>query len=251
MQSESKVMPNRKGNTHSEETKAKMRASHAKRPKRPQTDETKEKIRQARIGTTVSDEARKKISATQTGKPLSAAHRAAIGKGQRESTLAREVHSKVGKAHRGKRVSEKTRQLLSNARQGIKASPETRQKLSEAQQRRWRSYNDEQRTEVLDNWRRPFYADTSIERAAKAVLDAMGVMYEQQKHIGKYWADFYIPSRNLVLECDGDYWHGLPKQQAWDAERDSWLREQGYDVRRILGSQITDDAEKAVRDALQ
>ena len=47
-----------------------------------------------------------------------------------------------------------------------------------------------------------------------------------------YVADFYVHSHNLVIECDGDYWHSLPnkifedrtREREMDSQNISWVR---------------------------
>lgn len=82
------------------------------------------------------------------------------------------------------------------------------------------------------------YSRTNIERAVEIVLQALSVEYIPQKHIGRWVVDFFIPGKNLCLECDGDYWHSLPSAQDRDARKDAFLQQKGYTVLRILGSQI-------------
>jgi very-short-patch-repair endonuclease len=64
-----------------------------------------------------------------------------------------------------------------------------------------------------------------------SALDAYGIAYEAQTRIGRYLADFYVPGKCLVIECDGDYWHS--QRVAHDGKRDAFLRGQGYGVLRL------------------
>lgn len=82
------------------------------------------------------------------------------------------------------------------------------------------------------------YSRTNIERIVESVLQALGVEYEPQKHVGRWVVDFFIPSKALCIECDGDYWHSLPSAQERDARKDAYLQQKGYTVLRLLGSQI-------------
>lgn len=82
------------------------------------------------------------------------------------------------------------------------------------------------------------YKGTDIEIIVEALLQALGVTFEAQKHVGHWVADFYIPSHNLILECDGDYWHSSEWAKDRDMRKDRYLTEKGYKVLRILGSQI-------------
>lgn len=46
------------------------------------------------------------------------------------------------------------------------------------------------------------------------ILEALNIEYVQQyklSAIGRYY-DFYLPEYNILIECDGDYWHADPKK---------------------------------------
>jgi very-short-patch-repair endonuclease len=71
---------------------------------------------------------------------------------------------------------------------------------------------------------------TSIEIAIDNLLTEMGIAFVSQEQIERWSCDFYVPSANLVIECDGDYWHQLPSVQRKDAIKDTWLKNNGYSV---------------------
>lgn len=118
----------------------------------------------------------------------------------------------------GKKLSPETRRKMSEARKGKPKAPEHMAKIHEAsfKKRKW----------------------TKIEQATAAVLDALGVEYIGQYKIGRYFIDFYVPSRNLVIECDGAYWHGRPGVPEKDARRDEVIRGLGYNILRLPESVI-------------
>lgn len=87
---------------------------------------------------------------------------------------------------------------------------------------------------------------TSIERAAAAVLEALGVGYLPNHQIGRYVVDFYIPASRLVIECDGTYWHSLPGAPEKDAVRDAYLTAQGLRVVRIGERSFTSGAHEGI-----
>jgi very-short-patch-repair endonuclease len=91
---------------------------------------------------------------------------------------------------------------------------------------------------------------TRIEDRMAEALDRRGIVYGRQYRIGRYHADFFIPQWNLVLECDGDYWHSLPKHQVFDRQRDAVMREMGYQVVRIWEHAIKADVDQALAGAL-
>jgi very-short-patch-repair endonuclease len=52
---------------------------------------------------------------------------------------------------------------------------------------------------------------TKIEKFIEDILIENNILFEQEYPIGVYIVDFFIPSKNLVIECMGDYWHANPK----------------------------------------
>lgn len=52
------------------------------------------------------------------------------------------------------------------------------------------------------------FVDTRPERAVKFILDILGIEYVHPYYIGKFSVDFFIPKSNLLLDVDGEYWHG-------------------------------------------
>lgn len=83
---------------------------------------------------------------------------------------------------------------------------------------------------------------SSLETTVAGLLDALGISYQHQAQIDRWLVDFLIPSRGLVIECDGAYWHGLPGNPERDAARDVGLRARGFDVLRLPESDITSGA---------
>jgi very-short-patch-repair endonuclease len=56
--------------------------------------------------------------------------------------------------------------------------------------------------------RRQKSSNTKPELLFKSILDVLNIEYKQQYHLQKKIYDFYIPSKNLLVEIDGTYWHG-------------------------------------------
>jgi very-short-patch-repair endonuclease len=59
-----------------------------------------------------------------------------------------------------------------------------------------------------------------------------GETVEQQYRVGRYRLDFAFPDVKMGLEVDG-WHHRSPEGAARDAERDSWLRSQGWLILRV------------------
>lgn len=84
---------------------------------------------------------------------------------------------------------------------------------------------------------------TYAERLLKAFLtgkidfEFQKIIYTDNKHF--FIADFYIPSKNLIIELDGEY-HDNAKQQEKDIWRTKILKSLGYRVIRFKNKQITE-----------
>jgi very-short-patch-repair endonuclease len=104
---------------------------------------------------------------------------------------------------------------------------------------------------------------TSLERAGCALLDALGVEYKTQVLIcDKFTVDVFVPSRNLVIQWDGDYWHGYggakderqKKRVRLDMSQDAYMRKAGFTVLRFWEHEVKkegDSVSESIRKAVQ
>ena len=161
-----------------------------------------------------------------------------------------EIRKAMSDAHKGKswgHHSEESKRKIGEAnrialtgRTGKPVSEKTRKKISESNRKthreKWAKIPKEERYKLLENWMKAGCSrnqDTSIEIAVQNELKLLGVEFEKQKHIGPYFIDIFIPTKNVVIECDGDYWHGFEDRKEKDKMRDEWLEEQGLIVIRL------------------
>jgi len=84
--------------------------------------------------------------------------------------------------------------------------------------------------------------DTSIEVKMQNLLKKNNVKFEKHKYIKNikhgYQCDVFVPSKKLVIECDGDYWHKRPFGNPLDIIRSNELRAKGYKLLRFWESEI-------------
>lgn len=73
--------------------------------------------------------------------------------------------------------------------------------------------------------------------AGKIDFEFQKIIYTDNKHF--FIADFYIPSKNLIIELDGEY-HDDAKQREKDIWRTKILKSLGYRVIRFKNKQITE-----------
>lgn len=108
----------------------------------------------------------------------------------------------------------------------------------------------------------PQYGTSKLEDDfAQQFLDKLKVNYVYQfeaKDIGRFY-DFYLPNENLLIEIDGDYWHGNPdkysenelkyhqrKAQRIDEYKNKWALLHGIPILRIWESEIRKQPSKVM-----
>ena len=68
-------------------------------------------------------------------------------------------------------------------------------------------------------------------------LKTLPVTVHRQKSLGPYIVDFYIASAKLIVELDGSQ-HYEQEHQARDAERDDYLKRNGFEVMRYSNADV-------------
>ena len=54
--------------------------------------------------------------------------------------------------------------------------------------------------------------ESSLETRFKQLLEELNIKYEQQFRVGTKKADFFLPEKNIICECDSLYWHSESEQ---------------------------------------
>jgi len=149
---------------------------------------------------------------------------------------------------KGKKFSLEHRTKLSIARKGIRQSEEWKRHISETHKKvgvglwmreKWTPERMKAMSIKGIYKQQTTKEPTSIEKKLYEELKRRGLLFETQKLLhGKFLVDAYIPSLNLVIEADGDYWHSLPKMKKRDAGANSYLPKHGYKLLRIKESQF-------------
>lgn len=80
---------------------------------------------------------------------------------------------------------------------------------------------------------------TSIEKIVYNYLYNKGITFEKQKPIGnRFIVDTYIPSLNLVIEIDGNYWHSTIRGIKTDERKNCYLSQKGYNLIRLSEDEV-------------
>lgn len=90
---------------------------------------------------------------------------------------------------------------------------------------------------------RRFTGESSLERITRQLLESAGVVFMAEFSIGRRDVfDFYVPASNLLIECDGTYWHAKPSAQRRDAVKEARAITAGYNVVRFSEEMIYSDS---------
>jgi len=171
-----------------------------------------------------SVETRRKISESGKGRPVSQETRLKIGRSNSGSN-----NGMFGKRHKDLMSDEAYTQYM--------------QKLSNSAKMRWVNLSDEKKEKWIVRLReqRKYQIfpvkDTKIEVKVREFLETLSIPFMQHKYIEDikhgYQCDFFIDKFNLVIECDGDYWHNYPNYREIDLIRTDEMKSQGYSVIRL------------------
>lgn len=77
-------------------------------------------------------------------------------------------------------------------------------------------------------------ARTSIELIVEEQINKYEILYHDQWNLGnKFSCDFYCPDMNLIIECDGDYWHSLESTKKRDKAKNAYAKACGISILRL------------------
>jgi len=193
------------GKTHTAESRAKIKAARALQVMTPMSEDTREKLRVAKIGWNPSVETRKKIGDAHRGK-------AAWNKG---IACPDDVKEKLRQANLGKKASFETREKLSLFFRNVPRTPEWCQRIAEGKRRHIVAGTD-----CAGACCRPKWSNTLLEQALARLLGDFPHVV-QWKRFGHFTVDAYLPHPyHLAFEADG--WHHQFRIER-DLERDQWL----------------------------
>jgi very-short-patch-repair endonuclease len=82
---------------------------------------------------------------------------------------------------------------------------------------------------------------------ALRALKRLGLHFRRQVPLGRYYADFACHHPRLVIEVDGP----THVSEAYDAERDRFMRGEGYRVLRVTNEAVRDNLDGVMRAVLE
>jgi very-short-patch-repair endonuclease len=91
------------------------------------------------------------------------------------------------------------------------------------------------------------FTRTSIEVKMAEELEARDVDYVEQYVLGdKFRLDFFLPAYEIVIECDGNYWHTREDVVKRDARKNAYIAACGFKLFRFWETDINEDVEACV-----
>ncbi|HUS51270.1 MAG TPA: NUMOD3 domain-containing DNA-binding protein [Candidatus Paceibacterota bacterium] len=255
----------RKGEHQTEEAKEKIRKATIgeKNPffgkhhsKEAREKMSKKSLEQNRIKISINNlpEIRKGKDSPRYGKHHTEETKRRIGLNKKGFKHTKESILKIITNHR-KYQTEETKRKISLIHKGKKLSEEHRKKLSISHMGDNHNLGKRYPIELYPNYglrkiRKNMIIpvkDTSIEIKIQNYLKQLNITFLKHQYLEVehgYQCDILIPSMNMVIECDGDYWHGNKevhhnlnewqlKQIELDKVRTQELIESGFKVLRL------------------
>jgi len=220
-------------------------------------DEIREKISKSHMGMKPSLEAIRKTSMKNKGKHIhSEEHKKKMSLLFKDRFFSEETKRKISIAKKGKKFSNEHIQKIRLTKIGVPLSLEHRKKISLANiGRRWswdeeakrkitgRKCSMETRMKMKEHRKHQIFPmnDTSIEVKIQNFLKQLGIDFFTHQYINiehGYQCDILIPSMNMVVECDGNYWHKYPIGKDIDHIRTKELIDKGFKVLRLWEFEI-------------
>lgn len=192
-----------------------------------------------------SPETRARMSEAQKRRVITPQEREKMAEGVRRHWFGRKhtpetlEKMRVGKDKAYQRPETKARK--SEAQKRLWLDPEYRKRHSEAKKRLWSNVEFKERMVREHLSRIHIHRPTRIEIALGAMLREAFPGHEviAEYHIGRYRADWAIPSLMLAYEADGSYWHSRPGVAEYDQQRDAEMESLGWTVVRFKEAELS------------
>jgi len=92
--------------------------------------------------------------------------------------------------------------------------------------------------------------ETNIEQLMRKELERRQIPFKQYQQIETFYVDFILDN-NIVVECDGVYWHTKPEVEERDLRKNELLKQEGYKLFRFTDKEILSDVKRCVDEVLE
>lgn len=132
----------------------------------------------------------------------------------------------------------------SDIRIGCKHTEEAKRKMRKNAQK-YKEIRRQYTINMIKSGRIPQF-DTSIERMVENQLLFSNILYTKQYPYRLGVADFWLPEYNIIIECDGDYWHSRPGMKEKDELKTKCLENDNYIVYRLREHDIMNNCSELI-----
>jgi very-short-patch-repair endonuclease len=172
------------------------------------------------------------------------------------SKHSEETKEKMRQSALGRKHPQWVKDKIANSMKGFKHSKETKEKMRLSATGRKLSECTKEKIKLshvncdksrYENWIRAGHAASnvisSIEIKVGEQLNLYGIRFVQQKKLfnGMFFVDFWLPEYQLVIECNGDYWHSLPEKIDRDKRLEEYVLSKGKDILWLWEHEINDE----------
>jgi len=181
------------------------------------------------------------------GHKLTDEHKRHIGESAKNYKKTKEHRKNLSEALTGKKASNETRKILSGIHKKMckegKNIPPSRKGLKPWNKDLHDIYSKETIDKIKKARAKQIFPinDTKIEVKIQNFLKKLGIEFFTHQYMNIehcYQCDILVPSMNLVIECDGNYWHKYPVGLEKDHIRTKELIEKGFKVLRLWEFEI-------------
>ena len=74
---------------------------------------------------------------------------------------------------------------------------------------------------------------SALNKTVFALLERLGIPYVAEHPVGPWNFDVFIPSHNLLIECQGEYWHNLPRAVRNDKSKATYIEKYFPELRLV------------------
>lgn len=183
-------------------------------------------------------------------------HKRITSEGIRNKWKNKEYREKLEKSLKGRKFSEEGKKSLSEGQKGKQGywkgkhlSEDHKRKISEAEKGKippWKGtkLSIDHKMKIMNSVSKYFENNKSgIELKVENQLRKYGIKYFIQKPLdnGHFIIDFYLPEYQLVVECNGDYWHSRLERKKRDKELEEYVLSKGKDILWLWEHEINDE----------
>jgi very-short-patch-repair endonuclease len=168
-------------------------------------------------------------------------------KGMKGKFHSIETKKKIGlKSRRPK--SNQSKNKMSNTMKKLWSNPNTKYNSLKYRNKRKQERQKFMETKGFINWlkstRKGRNYKSIAEQKMKEIFINNNIKFIEQYKVENYFADFYLPDYNLIIECDGEYWHNYPNGTKKDWLKNKLYKEKGFKILRIWNQFIKEFDEK-------